>query len=560
MPFPESHAEAERKEERYLHHEHARALSGYFRSPLRRHVTRYSGYKASGEVSGKEAKVTRAERLNVDGGELILGFSKPVRVAPSFGRSIGVLGFGGYLYPRREVSITIELLYRHSGKLIATSREECSLEQNRWGKIGAHIILDLGRRSSTKGTLTANLAIRAVSGNVLHKIDFFGFDMGGVDYFSERSDFWSELSMKKKATIFPAFKKRTSLYLPEIYYFPSDVPFGTKPTGYRMLGFEKGNCVFLKGCNRCTRFLLLDLEHETNTLSFSNHCTSKKCTHSSFYDHVVVDCSCDSFPKSVMAKIEFKRGPSGKREAVKFRTKWGSQLECRPCKKFVVNAAHNPRRTASQHREDSLRRRALEPLVCDLLGRQSIYLKYKNTEKDFDSRIWEKFGKRCFKCHKSLSKPSGKDGMDVDHTLPLKFLWPLDESATCLCKACNSKKHDRFPGDFYSKLELRKLSRITNISVSKLRRKTVNPMALKALRGRVVWFFDSFLSHPYYQKVRDGKKASDLILKAIQDSISSSNLRVDLIEDYVMKTGHYPKSVTTSRRLVLSANPGSSRK
>ncbi len=74
-----------------------------------------------------------------------------------------------------------------------------------------------------------------------------------------------------------------------------------------------------------------------------------------------------------------------------------------------------------------------------------------NVGSEFDVYIWENFDKKCFKCKKELSTPKE---MDLDHTLPLAYLWPLDSTATCLCPSCNSSKSDKFPKDFYTNKEL----------------------------------------------------------------------------------------------------------
>jgi 5-methylcytosine-specific restriction endonuclease McrA len=93
--------------------------------------------------------------------------------------------------------------------------------------------------------------------------------------------------------------------------------------------------------------------------------------------------------------------------------------------------------------------------VRKLLGKDWVYHRFRQErDEEFDMHIWEKFGKRCFKCGKELQSPSE---MDLDHTMPLAALWPLDEYATCLCSNCNSRKSDHYPVDFYTSDELRAL-------------------------------------------------------------------------------------------------------
>jgi len=222
--------------------------------------------------------------------------------------------------------------------------------------------------------------------------------------------------------------------------------------------------------------------------------------------------------------------------------KYGFQLECRPCKKFVVNAPLNPLRNPTQHREDSLRRRALEVLADSLLERKWIYFAHRIRERtEFDLYIWEKFGKKCFKCEISL--PELGD-MALDHTMPLSFLWPLDDTATCLCTTCNSAKRDKFPVDFYGPDQLERLGTVTGLPMRDLRSRSTNETAVTLLRKRVAWFFDDFLAQEEYQKEEDGKRAADLVLKALVRALKASKNGFDPVKEYEKKTGRKPHTVT----------------
>lgn len=220
---------------------------------------------------------------------------------------------------------------------------------------------------------------------------------------------------------------------------------------------------------------------------------------------------------------------------------YGHQLECKACKKFFVNAPLNPQRNAQQFKEDGLRRRALEILVNKLLDRNLVHFEFeRKTKKEFSEYIWKKFGKKCFKCGPS-SKEISLDDMALDHTMPLAYLYRLDETATCLCSSHNSQKSDHFPVDFYSENELLKLSEITGLDYKTLHSKTVNKDVLKLLIENVVWFYDEFLMDPEYQKERDGIKTADKINDSLKRVIGSE---FDLVERYKSITGHYPESVT----------------
>jgi hypothetical protein len=265
--------------------------------------------------------------------------------------------------------------------------------------------------------------------------------------------------------------------------------------------------VALKSCNRCGRYLPINTAEERNHLSFSNHCTSKPCTHSTF------GRLRDVLTGEVL------------------RATHGFQLECRFCKKFTVNAAHNPQRTASQMKEDAARRRHFELLLTELYG-ESLNLMHRRL---FDGRelaesVWERFDGRCFKCGTQLA--TQKD-MHLDHTRPLALLWQLDETATCLCATDNSAKRDRPPSEFYDEDELSRLSEITGVPLAELQDPSPNVDALTLLAQRLDWFFDEFLQRPELQAEHDGKLPADLVVKALQKAIDRADgFNLDLSRMY----------------------------
>ena len=217
---------------------------------------------------------------------------------------------------------------------------------------------------------------------------------------------------------------------------------------------------------------------------------------------------------------------------------YGHQLECKACKKFFVNMPLNPQRNAQQFREDGLRRRAIEVLINNLLQTNLIHFEFENkTKKEFVEYIWNKFDRKCFKCKKELEL----NEIALDHTMPLAYLYRLDDTATCLCSSHNSQKSDTFPVDYYSEDELIELSKITGLSLEKLHSREINNQVLDLLIKNVVWFYDEFLMQPDYQKVRDGILTADKINDSLKRVIGN---KVDLAEEYKKITGHYPTSVT----------------
>jgi hypothetical protein len=253
-----------------------------------------------------------------------------------------------------------------------------------------------------------------------------------------------------------------------------------------------------KSCNRCARFLPINILDERAHLSFSNHCVAphrRPCSHSGFGK--LQDVHSDD-----VLKLEY-----------------GYQLECRFCKKFEVNAAHNPRRTAGQMKEDGARRRSIELLLSDLYGGSPQMLFRHEHGQELSDYVWEKFDKKCFNCGSLI--PTARD-MNLDHTRPLALLWPLDQSGTCLCASCNSQKRDRSPSEFYDEAKIKLLSEKTGIPVDQLQTPGPNKGALSLLVGKLDWFFDVFLQKPELRKEREGKVTGELLVKALQKVINSA--------------------------------------
>jgi len=211
---------------------------------------------------------------------------------------------------------------------------------------------------------------------------------------------------------------------------------------------------------------------------------------------------------------------------------------CKVCKKFFVNAPLNPQRNSQQFREDSLRRRATEVLVNTLLERDLIHHEFRKMNKrEFSEHIWRKFNGRCFKCGKRLNL----DEMHLDHTLPLAYLYRLDETATCLCYVHNSQKRDHFPVEFYEENELIELSKITGLDYEILCSRTVNKKVINLLIENIVWFFDEFLANPDYQKIRDGRLTSDKIYASLVRVMEQD---INLVAEYHRIKKQYPRTIT----------------
>ena len=133
--------------------------------------------------------------------------------------------------------------------------------------------------------------------------------------------------------------------------------------------------------------------------------------------------------------------------------------------------------------------------------------------------IWNKFNKQCFKCLTSLTSPKA---MNLDHTRPLALLYPLDETATALCKECNSAKRDKSPKDYYTSSELERLAILTGIPIDELQNPTPNLDALAKIIEKKEWLLHTFVNKPELTKIREGKRASDLLIKALNKVFSKA--------------------------------------
>lgn len=296
-------------------------------------------------------------------------------------------------------------------------------------------------------------------------------------------------------------EKNKPVLLNNMYEFSPEANFVTTPGEVQIdAPEEKGEeiDIYLKSCNRCARFLPINIDNERHHLSFSNHCVAKHrlpCSHGGF------------------GKLKNTNDSSI------LNLTNGYQLECRFCKKYEVNAAHNPQRTAAQMKEDGTRRRSIELLLTELYGGSPQLLFRHKYDTELTDYIWKKFDGHCFNCETPIKNAKS---MHLDHTRPLALLWPLDGTATCLCSSCNTQKRDRPPVEFYSEEKLEDLSQETGISLKEITDPAPNVEAIELLSERLDWFFDVFLLKPELKKVRDGKVTAELLVKALQKTINKS--------------------------------------
>jgi len=439
----------------------------------RRLVTRKSGFKAAKGVTGGEFEMEAIQSV-------LLDKSNPVNITFEVPQKKGELsGFGLWFTSHKDVEVLVE----ENANLKISVRK--STYPN-WGKIGSiwkaeestNIKIEVTFTSQTKN----DLAIYApVSGTIKHK--------------------YLDLALSEKPAL-----------IPNMYQTAPESIFVQKAGKTSINGVPSSNYlnIYKKSCNRCARYLPINILNERAHLSFTNHCVAahrRPCSHSGF------------------GKLKENNGIGI------LNLDFGFQLECRFCKKFEVNAAHNPKRTAGQMKEDGARRRNIETLLTDLYGgSDQMRFRHENNGEELADYIWKKFDKKCFNCNAQISS-SGE--MDLDHTRPLALLWPLDKSATCLCGDCNTLKRDKPPVEFYTEEQLMKLSELTGLSMDELRNPNPNTKVLDLLHERLDWFFDVFLQKPELQREREGKVVAELLVKAIQKVSGALGSKYpNLIEEY----------------------------
>lgn len=451
-------------------------------SGRRRTATRVSGFKSHPNSTGGEFQWGEAPAYQLSAGDvLVVTFALPAAPPGAF------IAFGGWYYaPDNAVNVSLV------GPYIPTKKILTPPAAPNWSKFGSMW------RSSGK---TASIEFR-MEAQAPCEIALWEVGCGVVQH-------------RHFDNSRPELLTNMHLYSPEAHFYKTkgtskvQLEGGGEPITAGIVGIPR------KSCNRCARFLPINLENERLPLSFSNHCVAahrRPCKHSGFGRLRNVD------------------------DGTTIQLEYGYQLECRFCKKFEVNAAHNPQRTAAQMKEDAARRRSFELLLAELYG-ESAQLRYRHkTGRELAEDVWERFGGVCFNCEKDL-KVAG--GMHLDHTRPLALLWPLDGTATALCGGCNSAKRDRPPSEFYTNAQLTKLATITRIPLPELIDPSPNIEAVRCLRDRLDWFFDEFLNSPELLKVRDGKATAELLCKALQKAINRCPRpeRFNLLAEYKRRCG-----------------------
>jgi len=467
-----------------------------------------------------------------------------------------IIAAGGYIKTPIEAEYRLEL---SSGPKTASVTGDTS--PNKWEDIGVHI--ELGGDSISSVGYSANASLRFKgANNSLEEYQLYGLNVAPVtfQYFCENIQYDEKSAGERFHN-----SVGSGIYSHQLYYLDHAEPLPLEPSGVSRDEFERGEVVVLRQCSRKGRFLPVEFEKSKSNetkfkISYSTHCNDG-CDHgedafpmvnkfpvlldqstvsvqelpNSLADLIIEE---DSTQASIADFSEDKKTTSD----LIFNSHFGYQAECRACKKFEVNDEGNPKRTTAQHNEAKNKRIVKEYIAYKELGGSPYDKKFnRNHDQTFRKYIWERFGRKCFKCGKQLSDPdSNNSEMHLDHTRPSAKLYPLDKYATCLCSDCNRNKGERYPSNYYREPKLNDLVEITGINPSALSVEKPNTDVLKSLIENPENLFEDYLNHRVCQKEYSGVLIANKIVSDINDLLEEAELNVRIEDTYQNKTGKDP--------------------
>ncbi len=275
----------------------------HFRSPKRRLTRQRSGFKVSGKSTGSTCRIETAHLLLPTSGRIAIHVQLPrITAQEIFFRKLALLGGGSYVRPEENCDCTLELSWKQNGK-VSHVTSTVHLTPNKWNKIGLLTELPLSAKQEVLSDISFDATF--ITHTPLH---LFSYLIGTLNdpYFLDHD-------------VYTAYKTKPALYVPEMLYL--DPVQDTQPLKLTVgtLASKPGAAIVCKSCNRCARFLPIDIENELNSLAFSNHCASgAPCKHSAFSIYQI-----EAGDPTPIAK-HCKDGT--------VISHYGHQLECRVCK------------------------------------------------------------------------------------------------------------------------------------------------------------------------------------------------------------------------------------
>lgn len=239
-------------------------------------MTRRSGNKASGITTGGECIIQNSDEfvMKYPSCEFIFE-TKNLKLENLFELDMGIIAFGGYIKPSNVISIELEMFYESNSEdfLIKDSRKLSSeIRPDIWNGIGIHINQKLDPHIDI--LIEKVTVIMRISGVAGTNLSFSSFDLNSIDY----KDYLSN-------DFYKPFKQKTNMHIPHIYYLSTE--YGIEEYLISIQGVDENDCigepVVLKGCNRCTRYLPINILSEEDTLAFSLHCKRKHLVNINYF-------------------------------------------------------------------------------------------------------------------------------------------------------------------------------------------------------------------------------------------------------------------------------------
>jgi 5-methylcytosine-specific restriction endonuclease McrA len=498
----------------------------------RRSKSQSFGFEADSKYSGNEFILKKCETHTGDFGLKVT--TEDTNLPEVFDLGSGMIAGGGYVKVTKPASVTIKAKIDND----IIKEKQHSLDTKIWEGVGVHSKHPLGTYD-----LTVEFEFTSCSDEC--QFNIFGFNAGALDHWIFVDNYIYDDGKSARYRFF----EEEYQYAPSKYYLGGY----SQDTGK----LDNGDTIVLKTCNRAPEhYLPIEVgENEDKCETFVNHIgnsnlkISRQESTVDAYEYTGeiseriirprkfrTNQSHPGFLYDSHVFVEYLDDNKNFNEYIEIEglvLEQGYQYECSSCKKFEVNSEGNSRRTPEQRFEDSQRRRSIERLL-----RQEKILDI-DMEKDFRRRTIEEFG-GCVSCGESDS-----DKLEIDHIMPMAYLWPLDGNAAPLCHSCHKPKGTTFPKEFYSEDKRNELIESERVSIGKdIHKKKINEEALNSVVQNIEWFFEEFLSKDSRQRENSaGIRVSEKIVSSIHRKLRDTNNQTDLVQEYKKQTGTYPTTV-----------------
>jgi len=499
----------------------------------RRPESQSFGFEADSSYSGSEFTIKRSNRIEQK--QFSLEISRDdTQVQSVFGLDSGMAAIGGYVFTPYRVQVDIQITAAGDSE-----HRSIEMEPGRWNGIGCHLKSPIGNHSIA-GEITFQL-----SEDPDAWVDFFGVDIAPLDYWI----YTENLEYSDGKTARNRFFEDEHQYVPAKYYINTDSPLPEAQIKSDMSEIKDGRLVVLKSCNRAPDHfhpIGVGRRNEEACRTFANHIRNKRLkivlSESTADPYKIVD---EGIGERIIRPRNFNTSEqytgfihnstiySGEFDLEGLQLDEGYQYECNACKKFEVNNEGNWLRSPEQRFEDSQRRRSIQQLI---VHNRILDIDRGN---NFKRETITEFG-GCFLCDKEDS-----DNLEIDHLMPLSYMWPLKGNAVPLCESCHKYKGTTFPKHFYDIEQRKELLKSDRITIGgDIHKKKINEKALHALLDNIGWFFDSFLQND----VENGGTDVDVpekIVSSLHRKFRDVDLDVNLIQEYENQRGKSPETVNT---------------